>query len=158
MDVARVTCVMALRATALALLAMRRPARRSRPAAEQTTAQKLFRKRLLNDRGVKPEVKRVLRHGGFVDRDIRFGDITGDGKSDAVVLVNEGGSAGRIALFVYSSHRQPNDNGGGGERTADPLQEPEPLPRPGEPQGDELGAAAAARSCTARPSTTRATS
>jgi hypothetical protein len=112
-DVTRVTCVMALRVTALALLVcVALPAVPA--AAEQTTAQKLFRKRLLNDREVKPEIKRVLRHGGFVDRDIRFGDITGDGKSDAVVLVNEGGSAGRIALFVYSSHRQPNDTGGGG--------------------------------------------
>ena len=104
---------MALRVTALALLAC--VAVTAAPAAaEQTSAQKLFRKRLLNDREVKPEIKQVLRNGGFVDRDIRFGDITGDGKSDAVVLVNEGGSAGRIALFVYSSHRMPGSDGGGG--------------------------------------------
>ena len=102
---------MAIRVTALALLAfVAVPA--APAAADQTTAQKLLRKRLLNDRTVSKEVKRVLRNGGFVDRDIRFGDITGDGKSDALVLVNEGGSAGRIALFVYSSHRQPSDNGG----------------------------------------------
>ena len=31
--------------------------------------------------------------------------MTGDGKSDALVLVNQGGSAGRIALYIYSSHR-----------------------------------------------------
>ena len=114
MDPVRVSCVMALRVTALALLvcviAPAVPA-----AAEQTSAQKLFRKRLLNDRGVKPEIKRVLRNGGFVDRDVRFGDLTGDGKSDALVLVNQGGSAGRIALFVYSSHRPPNSDGGGGD-------------------------------------------
>jgi hypothetical protein len=114
MGIARVTCVMALRVMALALLVFvivpAVPA-----AAEQSSAQKLFRKRLLNDREVKPEIKRVLRHGGFVDRDIRFGDLTGDGKSDAVVLVNEGGSAGRIALYVYSSHRPANSDGGGGD-------------------------------------------
>jgi len=114
MGIARVTCVMALRVTALALLvfvvAPAVPA-----AAEQSSAQKLFRKRLLNDREVKPEIKRVLRTGGFVDRDIRFGDLTGDGKSDAVVLVNEGGSAGRIALYVYSSHRPADSDGGGGD-------------------------------------------
>lgn len=105
---------MAIRSIALALLLC--VAAPALPAtADQTAAQKLFRKRLLNDRGVKPEVKRVLRNGGFVDRDIRFGDITGDGKSDALVLVNEGGSAGRIALYVYSSHPPRNSDGGGGD-------------------------------------------
>lgn len=104
---------MAIRTIALALLlCVAVPALPA--AADQTEAQKLFRKRLLNDRGVKPEVKRVLRNGGFVDRDIRFGDITGDGKSDALVLVNEGGSAGRIALYIYSSHPPRNSDGGGG--------------------------------------------
>jgi hypothetical protein len=111
MGLARVTCVMPIRAVALAvLLCVVAPAVPA--AAEQTDGQKLFRKRLLNDRDVKPEIKRVLRNGGFVDRDIRFGDLTGDGKSDALVLVNQGGSAGRIALFLYSAH-PPRDNPGG---------------------------------------------
>ncbi len=114
MGLARVTCVMPIRAVALAvLLCVVVPAVPA--AAEQTDAQKLFRKRLLNDRGVKPEIKRVLRNGGFVDRDIRFGDLTGDGKSDALVLVNQGGSAGRIALFVYSAHPPRDNDGGGGD-------------------------------------------
>lgn len=114
MGIARVSSVMAIRVTALALLLFvvvpAMPA-----AAEQTQAQKLFRKRLLNDRNVSAEVKRVLRHDGFVDRDIRFGDLTGDGKSDALVLVNEGGSAGRIALYVYSSQKTGRNDGGGGD-------------------------------------------
>jgi hypothetical protein len=105
---------MVIRATALALLlfvvAPAVPA-----GAEETRAQKLFRNRLLNDRDVSTDVKRVLRNGGFVDRDIRFGDLTGDGKSDALVLVNQGGSSGRIALYVYSSHRPRSDDGGGGD-------------------------------------------
>jgi hypothetical protein len=114
MGIVRVTCVMAIRLTALALLlCVVVPAVPA--AAEETRAQKLFRKRLLNDRKVKPEIKQVLRNGGFVDRDIRFGDVTGDGKSDALVLVNEGGSAGRIALFLYSSHRMRQGDGGGGD-------------------------------------------
>ena len=114
MGPARVTCVMPIRAVALAvLLCVVGPAVPA--AAEQTDAQKLFRKRLLNDREVKPEIKRVLRNGGFVDRDIRFGDLTGDGKSDALVLVNQGGSAGRIALFVYSAHPPRDNDGGGGD-------------------------------------------
>src|SRR5215212_10276016 len=106
---------MAIRPIALALLLF--VAVPTLPAAaEETAGQKLFRKRLLNDRAVKPEVKRVLRNGGFVDRNIRFGDVTGDGKSDALVLVNQGGSAGRIALYVYTSHRpRRGDGAGGGE-------------------------------------------
>src|SRR5688572_30030441 len=105
---------MVIRATALALLlfvvAPAVPA-----GAEETRAQKLFRNRLLNDRDVSTDVKRVLRNGGFVDRDIRFADLTGDGKSDALVLVNQGGSSGRIALYVFSSHPPRNDDGGGGD-------------------------------------------
>jgi len=104
---------MVLRAVALALLAcVALPAVPA--AAEQTNAQKLFRKRLLADREVSRDVKQVLRSGGFVDRDIRFGDLTGDGRSDAVVLVNQGDSAGRIALYVYTSHRGRRDDGSGG--------------------------------------------
>jgi hypothetical protein len=82
--------------------------------AEQTQAQKTFRKLLLRDRGVSAEVKQVLRGGGFVDRDVRFGDLTGDTRDDAVVLVNQGGSAGRMAIFVFSSHRNRRSDGGGG--------------------------------------------
>jgi hypothetical protein len=109
----RVSSVMVLRAAAVALVAL--VALPAGPAsAEQTAPQKLFRKRLLNDRAVSSEIKQVLRNGGFVDRDIRFGDLTGDGKSDAVVMVNQGGSAGRIALYVYSSHRARGGDGGGG--------------------------------------------
>ncbi|MGH2837054.1 MAG: hypothetical protein ACRDJY_01755 [Thermoleophilaceae bacterium] len=110
----RVTSVMVFRATALVLLLFvivpAVPA-----AAEETRAQKLFRNRLLNDREVSADVKRVLRNGGFVDRDIRFGDLTGDGKSDALVLVNQGGSSGRIAVYVFSSHKPRNNDGGGGD-------------------------------------------
>ena len=114
MAIPRVTSVMVFRVTALALLMFvivpAVPA-----AAEETRAQKLFRNRLLNDREVSTDVKRVLRNGGFVDRDIRFGDLTGDGKSDALILVNQGGSSGRIALYVFSSHKPRNDDGGGGD-------------------------------------------
>lgn len=111
----RVTSGMVLRAVALALLAfVALPAVPA--AAEQTQAQKLFRKRLLADRAVSTEIKRVLRRGGFVDRNVRFGDLTGDDRSDAVVLVNQGDSAGAIAVYIYSGHRgRRNDGGGGGD-------------------------------------------
>ena len=44
-----------------------------------------------------------MKKGGFVDPTILFADLTGDGKEDAVVLVDSGGSAGRVALYVFSS-------------------------------------------------------
>jgi len=104
---------MVRRTAALALLAF--VAVPALPAsATQTRPQKLFRKLLLRDTGVTPEVKQVLRNGGFVDRDIRFGDLTGDTKDDAAVLVNQGGSAGRIAIYVFSSHRPRRSDGAGG--------------------------------------------
>lgn len=100
------------RAAAIALLALLPTA--APAAAEQTSAQKLFKKRLLADRGVSAEVKRVLRTSGFVDRRVRFADVTGDGKSDALVLVHQGGSAGRIAMYVFSSHRNAARDGADG--------------------------------------------
>ena len=101
------------RASALALLAGMLAAA-APAAAEETRPQQVFKKRLLQDRTVAREIKRVLRNGGFVDRDVRFGDLTGDDRSDAVVLVNDGGSAGRIAIYVFSSHRPRQSDGGGG--------------------------------------------
>lgn len=108
-----VTSVMVRRVAALTLLAIVAvPA--APAAAEQTRAQKLFRNLLLRDAGVSAEVKRVLRNRGFVDRDVRFGDLTGDGRDDAVVLVNDGGSAGRIAVFIFSAHRKRRNDGASG--------------------------------------------
>lgn len=71
--------------------------------ARPTAAQKLFRDKLLADRSVSRDVKTRLRKGGFVDRRVIFADLTGEGRSDAVVLVHSGGSAGRIALYVFSA-------------------------------------------------------
>ena len=85
-------------------------------AAEQTRPQKLFRGLLLDDPNVSKEIKQLLRKGGggFVDRNIRFGDLTGDTRDDAVVLVNQGGTAGRVAIYIFSSHRKRRDDGAGG--------------------------------------------
>lgn len=69
----------------------------------QSEAQRLFREKLLEERAVARDVKTRLRKGGFVDRRIAFADLTGEGRDDAVVLVHSGGSAGRIALFVFSA-------------------------------------------------------
>jgi hypothetical protein len=74
--------------------------------AKLSTAQRFFRGKILRDGSTSRDVKTRLRKGGFVDRKIMFADLTGEGKSDAVVLVHSGGSAGRIALFVLSSGRR----------------------------------------------------
>lgn len=71
--------------------------------AAQTQAQKLFRSKLLASSAVSKSVKVTLKKGGFVDRRILFEDLTGEGKADAVVMVHSGGSAGRIALYVFSA-------------------------------------------------------
>lgn len=83
---------------ALACLASAAPAE-----AAQTPAQKLFRTKLLASSAVAKSVKVTLKKGGFVDRRILFDDLTGEGKDDAVVMVHSGGSAGRIALYVFSA-------------------------------------------------------
>ena len=72
-------------------------------SAKLSTPQRFFRGKLLRDHSVSRDVKTRLRKGGFVDRKILFADLTGEGKWDAVVLVHSGGSAGRIAVFVFSS-------------------------------------------------------
>ncbi|MFL5893579.1 MAG: hypothetical protein ACJ76Z_00535 [Thermoleophilaceae bacterium] len=48
-------------------------------------------------------MKVTLKKGGFVDRTVLFADLTGEGKEDAIVLVDSGGSAGHIALYIFSS-------------------------------------------------------
>jgi hypothetical protein len=52
---------------------------------------------------VSHSVKVTLKKGGFVSRGVLFADLTGEGKDDAVVTVDSGGSAGMIALYVFSA-------------------------------------------------------
>lgn len=76
--------------------------------ATPSKSQTLFRNRLLADAKTTYAVKRLLtRRGGFVTREIVFSDLTGDGRSDAVVLVDTGGVAGAVALYVFSTDGQP---------------------------------------------------
>lgn len=63
----------------------------------------VFRRLLLSDKGTAASIKVLLREqGGFV-RGISFTDITGDGKSDAVVTVASGGAAGNVALYLFTA-------------------------------------------------------
>ncbi|MBW3609327.1 MAG: hypothetical protein KY463_13465 [Actinobacteria bacterium] len=73
-------------------------------SAAPTKSQALFEKTLLADAKTTSDVKRLLTDGGgFVAPDITFADLTGDGRSDAIVLVDSGGIAGAVALYVLST-------------------------------------------------------
>jgi hypothetical protein len=73
-------------------------------SAEPTTTQRFFTERLLADSGTSDEIKSLLRTSqAFVDRSVRFKELTGDGRADAVVRVQTGGAAGTIALYVLST-------------------------------------------------------
>jgi len=69
-----------------------------------TSGQRLFGGLLLRDAKVSAQVKTIMRsQGGFVDPKILIGDLTGDRRADAVVLVGSGGAAGDVALYIVSS-------------------------------------------------------
>lgn len=76
-------------------------------AAATATAQQpqeLFTKTLLADAKTSADVKSMLRSGrGFVEPSPVFADVTGDGKSDALVRVLDGGAAGARAVYVLST-------------------------------------------------------
>jgi hypothetical protein len=74
-------------------------------AQDQTeTPQQLFRKVLLADPKLASGVQRLLNtNTGFVSPTPVFADLTGDGKSDAVVTVENGGVAGAVAAYVLTA-------------------------------------------------------
>jgi hypothetical protein len=45
----------------------------------------------------------TLKKGGFVSSDVEFADLTGEGKDDAIVTVDSGGSAGIVAVYIFSA-------------------------------------------------------
>ena len=78
--------------------------------AAPSKSQTLFRKTLLADERTTAAIKDLLRTGGgIVAPDITFADLTGDGRSDAIVLVDTGGVAGAVALYVFSTHGEDED-------------------------------------------------
>jgi hypothetical protein len=80
-------------------------------SAEPSKSQELFKKTLLDDPKTSAAVKQLLSAGGgFVAPDIVFSDLTGDGRSDAIVLVETGGVAGAVALYVLSTDGNPADS------------------------------------------------
>jgi hypothetical protein len=80
-------------------------------SAEPSKSQELFKKTLLEDEQTTASVKGLLSEGGgFVAPDIVFSDITGDGRTDALVLVETGGVAGAVALYVFSTDGEAADS------------------------------------------------
>jgi hypothetical protein len=97
-------------AAALATLALTAAAllRSAGAPAEPTKSQEFFTKTLLADAKTTAAVKALLsQRGGFVAPEVVFSDLTGDGRSDAVVLVETGGAGGAVALYVFSTDGQP---------------------------------------------------
>jgi hypothetical protein len=79
------------------------------PATAQTaitgTPQSLFTKKIAGDPGTAADVRAALKaRRVFVDEDIAFADVTGDGRQDAIVRIDSGGAGGTIAVYVYSAH------------------------------------------------------
>jgi hypothetical protein len=80
-------------------------------SAAPSKSQALFSKTLLDDAKTTAAVKTLLSTGGgFVAPDIVFADITGDGRSDALVLVENGGVAGAVALYLLSTDGEAADS------------------------------------------------
>ncbi|HEV2775867.1 MAG TPA: hypothetical protein VGV90_09775 [Solirubrobacteraceae bacterium] len=80
-------------------------------SAAPTKSQALFEKTLLADEKTTSDVKALLSEGGgFVAPDITFEDLTGDGRSDAIVLVDSGGVAGGVALYVFSTDGEAEES------------------------------------------------
>ncbi len=79
--------------------------------AAETKSQAFFKRMLLADPKTTSGVKKLLRDGGgIVAPDIAFSDLTGDGRSDAVVLVDTGGVGGAVALYLFSTHGRAQDS------------------------------------------------
>jgi hypothetical protein len=66
--------------------------------------QALFRDVLLKDASTASGVKRLLNtNAGYVSPAPVFADLTGDGKTDAVITVENGGAAGAVAAYVLTA-------------------------------------------------------
>jgi hypothetical protein len=62
-----------------------------------------FRAVLLADPGVTRGVKAALRDGTATAQPAAFADVTGEGTSDAIVVVRSPGAAGAVAAYVLST-------------------------------------------------------
>jgi hypothetical protein len=90
-------------AALITVVALAAPATTS---AGPSGSQAFFHDRLLTDPATSDAVALALKHGGFVVQAVRYRDLTGDDKQDAIVMVDSGGAAGVIALYIFSTDGQ----------------------------------------------------
>ena len=77
-------------------------------AAKPTESQTFFREALLKESRTTAAIKSRLRKGAvYVSSQLTFVDLTGDGKDDAIVLIETAGAAGAIAAYVFSTDGTP---------------------------------------------------
>jgi hypothetical protein len=87
----------------VAAMAMPVAAGSQAPSPDETGAD-FFRQTILDDAKTSAAIKKLLTaKGGFVDPASQYGDLTGDGKADAVVRVDSGGAAGSVAVYVFTA-------------------------------------------------------
>jgi hypothetical protein len=73
------------------------------PSPDETGAG-FFKDTIVKDAKTTSAIKKLLTSkGGFVDPASQYGDLTGDGKADAVVRVDSGGAAGAMAVYVFTA-------------------------------------------------------
>jgi hypothetical protein len=71
--------------------------------------QQLFSGVIVDDSKTSSTIRKLLTSkAGYIDPSPLFADLTGDGKSDAVVGVDDGGTAGTIAFYVLSADGSKN--------------------------------------------------
>jgi hypothetical protein len=69
-----------------------------------TPGQKFFRDALIADSKTSNSIaERLKSNAAIVDPTSPFADVTGDGKSDAIVRIHSTGAAGVIAVYVFST-------------------------------------------------------
>src|SRR5262249_60372922 len=74
-----------------------------------TSPQQLFSGVIVDDPKTSTAIRKLLTSkAGYIDPSPQFADLTGDGKSDAVVCVDAGGSAGTVAVYVLSADGSKN--------------------------------------------------
>jgi hypothetical protein len=74
-----------------------------------TESQTFFENAVSNDPKATAAIKELLStDAGVIDPASGFTDVTGDGRSDALIFVTTGGAAGRVAFYVFSTHGQTN--------------------------------------------------
>lgn len=78
------------------------------PAASANPGQAFFHDALVADPRTLTAIRDALKsHAAIVDPATQYGDLTGDGKQDAIVRVHSTGAAGVTAVYVFSTDGAP---------------------------------------------------